>query len=128
MRHLRGAADRRAALPLLMLVAGCRTWQPVPPPPAGTPTRPTRVRVLRTDGSRLEVVRAYVRGDTLYGKRRDGLAPGGRAVAAVPVDSIRRLEALRVSGARTGALAGGLLLGVVAAMYAVVYYVGIWSA
>jgi hypothetical protein len=111
-----------------MLGAGCRTWQPVPPPSAGAPTTLPRVRVLRADGSRVEVDQVYVRGDTLYGERRTGTAPGSREVVAVPVDSVRRVEARRVSGARTGALAGGVLLGVAAAVYLFAYYVGFWVA
>jgi hypothetical protein len=100
----------------------------VPPPSAGAPTTLPRVRVLRLDGSRVEVGQAYVRGDALYGERRAGTAPGYRGVVAVPVDSVRRLEARRVSAGRTGALAGGVLLGVAAAVYLFASYVGFWSA
>jgi hypothetical protein len=128
MRSRPGPAGRRAALLLLLFGAGCRTWRAVPPPSAGAPTALPRVRVLRLDGSRVEVGQVNVRRDTLYGERRAAIASGYREVVAVPVDSVRRLEARRVSAARTGALAGGILLGVAAAVYAFASYVGFWSA
>jgi hypothetical protein len=124
MRSCSGTARRGAALLLLTLGAGCRSWQPVLPPLAGAPSRPTRVRVTRADGSRVELVGASVRGDTLYGERRGGAAPGRGAVAAVPLDSVRRLEARGVSGARTGTLAAGVLLGLAAVVYLFAYTVG----
>ncbi len=128
MRPCSGPARRRAALLLLTSGAGCRTWQPVPLPPAGAPAPLARVRVTRADDRQVEVLRASVRGDTLYGERRDGASPGRGAAAAVPLDSVRRLEARRVSGARTGALAAGVLLGLAAALYLVAYQVGFRAA
>lgn len=110
----RRLAGRYAVLLLLGAApAGCRTWRAEPLPAAGAPARVVqgRVRATRADGSRVELVGARVGGDTLRGAR------GGTEVA-VPLDSVRRLEARRVSALRTGALVGGVLLTFAAAIAA----------
>jgi hypothetical protein len=72
------------------------------------------VRATRPDGSRGELAEAHLEGDTLRGQLYEIPRGRGPVAVAVPLDSVRRLEARRFSGARTGALAGGVVLGFVA--------------
>ena len=117
----RGAA-RRAALRLVPLLAalvlGCRSWRAEPLPPPGAPAQDVRgpIRATRTDGTRVELTRVRIAGDTLRGERRtaDGGDVSGAPVA-IPLDSVRGLERRRVSIARTV----GLYFGVMGAVFLV---------
>jgi hypothetical protein len=111
-RARRRCAGRAAALVLLAVPGACRTWRTEPLPTAGAPARSVaaRVRATRADGSRVELARARVAGDTLRGERRENGPSGRPSPVAVPLDSLRALEARRVSWPRTGALVVGALL------------------
>lgn len=110
----RRAGSRRTTLLLVALSAACRTWRAEPLPVAGAPARaiPSRVRATRADGSQVELARARIAGDTLRGERWEIDRSGRPAAVAVPLDSVRRLEARRVSVARTAAVgvAGAMVL------------------
>lgn len=99
----RRAALRRATL-LVPLVVGCRSWRVEPLPAPGSPPQAIRgpVRATRADGTRVELTRARIVGDTLRGERRaaDGRDAPGTAIA-IPLDSVHGLERRRVSIART---------------------------
>jgi hypothetical protein len=108
MPHLPRRASLLAATAFL---AGCQSWHTEPLPTPRDSARVVRghVRATRADGSSIELAGVRVAGDTLRGTvwaTRRSAEP--RAVA-LPVDSVPRLEARRVSVGRTAALTGGLL-------------------
>jgi hypothetical protein len=107
----RDAARRAGALALLVATSACRTWRAEPVPAGATPGRAVaaHVRATRADGTWLELREARVDRDTLRGVRwsADGLTPA--TPTAIPLDSVRRLEARRVSTKRTVWLGVGLM-------------------
>lgn len=90
----------RAGVVLLSVVvlAGCRTWQPlaVAPGPAIAETRPDGVRLVRTDGTRITVARPQVRADSIVGF--DGFDPVGAPLAEVRSVEIQRWSVPRTTG------------------------------
>jgi hypothetical protein len=109
-------ARRATALALLALTTpGCRTWRAQPLPDASAPERVIdgRVRAVRTDGSRVELVGARIGGDTLRGEQWQIGRDGRRVAVAVPLDSVERVERRAVSKGRTAALVGGIVVGLV---------------
>ena len=104
---------RLRPLVLLLWLPGCHTWErrdlTTGPAPRGAVQG--RVRATRADGSVLDLVRVRVDQDTLRGEL-DALPRGrGPSAVAVPLDSVRRLDARRFSVRRTAALGGGIVLG-----------------
>lgn len=112
-------------LALAFALAGCSAWHatrlvaPVPPPAsdsgatyAAVPSRELgEVRVLRTDGSTIDLRHARIEGDSLVGEtRRDALfGPGSRRVALARTE-VRQVDRRDFSTGRTM----GLLLLIVA--------------
>ena len=109
-------------LTLLLTVAGCYTWQPVPPATLqdflqATQPQPDRLRVEQADGQRTELRAPYV----VYQDSLRAVFWASRALArtadwsygpndvALAVEDIRRAEARRLARGRTV----GLTLGVV---------------
>ena len=84
----------RLAAPFAILslaaLAACTEWsaQPIPPGPQPAVIE-GRVRVTRTDGQRLELAAAEVRGDSLYGTRVD-VAPFTPLI--LPLAEVARVE------------------------------------
>ena len=120
-RAPRRTASRWAPLILLPLTVACRTWQAEPLPVGGAPDRAVRghVRATRADGTRVELTRARIAGDTLRGERRASGGEAQRTPVVIPVDSLRGLARRRVSIARTV----GLYFGVMGAVFVVTHAV-----
>ena len=111
----RAAAMRIARLrPLVLLLwlPGCHTWarRDLATGPAPSGAVRGRVRATRADGRVLDLVRARVERDTLRGELYAAPPGRGPSAVAVPLDSVRRLDARRFSVRRTAAL-GGVLVG-----------------
>jgi hypothetical protein len=102
---------RLRPLVLLLWLPGCHTWARHDVAPGTAPGGAVvqgRVRATRADGSVLDLVRARVDRDTLRGELY--AAPRQRPSAvAVPLDSVRRLDARRFSVRRSAALGVGLV-------------------
>jgi hypothetical protein len=103
---------RLRPLLLLLCLSSCHSWVRQDFAPGAAPARAVgdHVRATRADGSRVELASASLAGDTLRGERWEIGRDGRRVAMAVPLDSVRRLEARRVSAGRTGALVGGVVL------------------
>jgi hypothetical protein len=81
---------------LLVLIAGCASWQPFDSAQTLHPGRslPYQLRATRSDGSRTELTAPFVRSDSLYGRVR-------RDTVSFAVADIARLERSRFSVSRT---------------------------
>ncbi|HEX6432746.1 MAG TPA: hypothetical protein VFZ87_00820 [Gemmatimonadales bacterium] len=89
-------------------VAGCTTWKTQEASPAevvGNNPR-DRVRVTRSDGSMVELVRPLVTADTLTGHWVG--ANDSTSRVAIPLSDVRSLALNRVSAGKTALLIGGL--------------------
>ncbi len=86
---------------LLVLIAGCASWQTYDSARMLRPARslPYQLRATRADSSRTELTAPFVRSDSLYGRVRGD-------TVGLPLAHIERLE--RISPLRTA----GLLVGV----------------
>ena len=109
----RRLAGRRAALVLLLAPsAACQTWQLQTLPLPGTPAAPVvaapHARLTRMDGRVDELRDVRVERDTVRGQLLGPRRLEGRA--AVPLDSVQKLEVWRVSADRTVGLVVGTLL------------------
>jgi hypothetical protein len=92
---------------LLVLIAGCASWQTYDSARMLRPAQslPYQLRATRADSSRTELTAPFVRSDSLYGRVR------GNTVG-LPLADIASLERSRFSVSRTAALVvGGPLVG-----------------
>ena len=88
-----------SVLLFVAVLTGCRTWQPitVAPGPVIAETRPDGVRIVRTDGTRIDISQPQVRADSIVGF--DGFDPVG-----APFSEVSSVEVPRWSVPRTTAL------------------------
>jgi hypothetical protein len=118
------ATRRLAALAMIaLLLGGCSTWRMQGQAPAtvvSSSKEHPHVRVTLHDGTRLEIYRAVVQGDSLVGNvQLDGLSPFGLytrrgASVAVALNDIRTLETRTHSGGKTALLVAGIIIAAVA--------------
>src|SRR5512146_2510842 len=105
-------------LGFLVVLTACTSWHVVETPaPAQLVAReqPKKLLVTRQDGSRIELSKPDVHGDTLIGHRGTGLALSDTArEIRVPVSSIRSVAVRRPSAGKTIALIAGIGLGIAA--------------
>jgi hypothetical protein len=85
-------------LMVVAALAGCRTWQPITaaPGPVIADSRPDGVRLVRTDGTRIDVSRPQVRADSIVGF--DGFDPVGAPLSEVSSVEIPRWSVTRTTG------------------------------
>jgi hypothetical protein len=105
-KHWRGIGSV-AGTGLLVLIAGCASWQTYDSAGMLRPAQslPYQLRATRADCSRTELTAPFVRSDSLYGRVR------GNTVG-LPLADIASLERSRFSVSRTAALVvGGPLVG-----------------
>jgi len=106
----------RKFAPLIVAFAGltaCASWKVVGPSPAEflRTQAPARVRVTRTDSSKVVVQAPTLRGDTLVGTAAAGLAQRDTArQVAVPLSSIQSLAVRRSSPELTLGLLAAIVL------------------
>ena len=107
---------------LLPLLVACRTWRAEPLPLGRAPDRAVRghFRATRADGTRVELTRVRIEGDTLRGELRASEGEAQRTPVAIPVDSVRGIERRRVSVARSV----GLYFGVMGVFFFLAHAVG----
>jgi hypothetical protein len=100
---------RGGCLAVLVAAAACTTWRPAADPTRALARRPTvpRARVILRDGRRLTLDRPVRQGDSIVG----ALRRAGAVHAAVPLDSVARVERAEYSVARSLGLAAGIALG-----------------
>ena len=93
----------------ILVAAACTTWRPAADPTRALARRPTvpRARVILRDGRRLTLDRPVRQGDSIVGTLRRA----GAVHAAVPLDSVARLERAEYSAARSLGLAAGIAVG-----------------
>ena len=107
---------RRGCLVLLAVPAflACTSWHSLSNLPPSTPAvnGGAPIRVTRVDQSTLELRRAHVVRDTIFGI-------AGESEVAIPLSQVTRIEAQKVSGGRTAGLFAGVL-GVALVLAAVV--------
>lgn len=96
-------------VPLLLVLVGCKTWEPVATTPQRlvADTRPSLVRVTKGDGDQLTLKSPMFLNDSLISVT---LPPSGTFLpplrVGVPADEVASLEVGRVSVVRSIALAG----------------------
>ena len=102
---------RRAATLLAMILYGtaCQAWhtERVAPEPLLATRQPAKVRVTRTDGSRIVLEHPVLRGDTLSGT---GPGPNGQQDVRIPLTGVRDVATLRFSAGRTIGLVVGVAI------------------
>ena len=94
-------SNSKAALLLLIALAGCARWQPQGLTPRAVIERekPNRVRVIRTDSSYMEMRSPVVQRDSIRGLTRNG-------EAAVSLSDISYLSLKGGNGAGVAAMVG----------------------
>jgi hypothetical protein len=94
-------SNSRTALLLVLALAGCARWHPqgLTPQAVIERERPSRVRVIRTDSSCLEMRSPVIEGDSIRGLTRSG-------EVAVPLDGISYLSLKGSNSAGVAAMAG----------------------
>jgi len=97
---------RRAAL-LLVLLAGCHSWhtQPVAPETV-LATHPSRIRITRTNGSRISIDRPSIRADTIVGTLHGS---SYHQPVAVRLADVRDVATLRPNSLKVMLLVGTLV-------------------
>lgn len=92
---------------LLAYVPACTSWHALPATaPAPTPDKPRTLRITLRDGSKLELLEAFVLGDSLVGEQ---IYRYRRFRTAVPVGQIHATEERRVNVGQTVALVVGVV-------------------
>jgi hypothetical protein len=81
-----------AAILLSLQVASCTSWRVASVSPAQliAEEQPAKIRVTRSDGTRLVLHQPSVQGDSLVGSHAAGIAGPDRAVALVDVTAVAR--------------------------------------
>ena len=97
-------ARRRA---FALWLTACHTWRPVQLAPTPGFQEKERVRVVRSNGSRIELASPSIVDDSLVGQ---GRRPDTRV--AIPMTEVRRVETRRLSTMRTVLLVGGVAVAV----------------
>lgn len=91
-------ATRLVALVMtLAVMSGCRSWQMVPTTGDATGALPSHSRLTHTNGQRMQISNGRITPDSVIGVSRS-------ARVALSRDSVERIEARRVSWARTAGL------------------------
>ncbi len=109
---------RLVVLPLMLVsfLSGCHKWVPIEPSvdvaPEAAPLE--HVRLTMSDGRMLELQRAVVHEDTVFGS-------GSTGSVAIPVDQIRTLEVRKGDTAGETGLVVAVLIGLVGAAVAAYY-------
>ena len=81
---------------VILLTTGCAGWRQVAVTPQAVAESPDRIRVTRTDGSRVVIRDAEVTADTLHGT-------GGGGPVRMPFDSVARIAVPETSKSQTEA-------------------------
>jgi hypothetical protein len=97
----------RLAVGLMLVLAGCTTWKTQSAPPAEVIARNNgdHVRVTRFDGSILELTKAAVSGDSLFGHvtgAKDSLSR-----TTIPLADVQSVAVRRISPGKTALLLAG---------------------
>lgn len=108
-----------AAILLFMNLFGtaCQAWhtQRVAPESVLAARQPAKLRVTRTDGSRVVIENPLLRGDTLSGTQA---ARGGQQDVRIPLTDVRQVATRGFSPGRTVGLGLGVVAGLFAALLA----------
>jgi hypothetical protein len=99
-------AFRFRRLALVLCLPACHTWKPVELAPGAAFATDARVRVERTDWSRVVIIGPGVVQDSLFGWDRST-----KLLAAVALADVRRADERRFSGWRTTLLVVGVVVG-----------------
>jgi len=109
---------RRTLVLLPLLVCACHSMRRAPLAPGVSRELPARSAVVSSAGERVVVDEGRVTADSVVGMRRDG------ARFALPRDSVAFIEERHVSAGRTLGLAGGVGVGIMAALVALLVAAG----
>ena len=92
MTPMRPVRRPLAAILLSLQVASCTSWRVASVTPAKlvAEEQPARVRVTRSDGTRVVLYQPSVQGDSLVGRHAPGVASPDRAVALADVTAVAR--------------------------------------
>lgn len=101
----------RPTIVIALLLPGCTTWKTVPGPPGPRfeEERAGQARIVRRDGSRVDVREPWVEGDLIGGLVRVPLETGALRTDTVRValNDVARVQVRRVSFWRTTGLIAG---------------------
>jgi hypothetical protein len=123
MPRSRSVVRRLAALLMIGCQTACSVWKTSAVSPQEVVARetPKSVRVTRSDGRQVVLVRPLVAGDSLRGERPDQSdANHPQQQSAVPLSDIRKMDVRRVDAGRTALLIAGLGLTAAAATMVIV--------
>ena len=100
---------------LLSSVIACTRWQPqeISPERVVSEREPSRIRVTRSDSTRVELIRPHVSGDSLIGS----VTPSGPPVS-IPLSAVAHVSVAKANPGATIALLLGIGAAAVAALVA----------